>query len=289
MADAKTNPNPNNKIQSCTFDDDDHVKAAEKLLTSHDIKAEYERDCSHKDKNQQRKTARDRLQCVLWSFQTRFRAMRRRRRLLQKPFRIQVYRLANLRQLSLVYALIQQRVNLRAVKLCSFYATTQDFLDPHSKDDSCKDSLIAKMKRKELRALDALEDTNIDEMPSHAAVCIELLQPKMVVWRMDPISEILPASCDTDCAQCIHCESPAVKAKLCGRCRKAWYCNAECQRADWQQHKLDCVIPLTTTTATDSKETETDVMPLTAGGVGVGVTVVALSSPLPPAADDIVD
>ncbi|VUC28508.1 unnamed protein product [Clonostachys rosea] len=31
--------------------------------------------------------------------------------------------------------------------------------------------------------------------------------------------------------------------KTCGRCERAWYCSAECQRAQWDDHKKGCLPP----------------------------------------------
>jgi hypothetical protein len=38
----------------------------------------------------------------------------------------------------------------------------------------------------------------------------------------------------------------ATTFKKCSRCRSALYCSAECQHADWKQHKLACAPPTTT-------------------------------------------
>lgn len=38
---------------------------------------------------------------------------------------------------------------------------------------------------------------------------------------------------------CRSCGDPA--RQQCLRCRGVWYCDRECQKADWKQHKLDCV------------------------------------------------
>ena len=40
------------------------------------------------------------------------------------------------------------------------------------------------------------------------------------------------------CNCCLH--AGAATMQYCGRCRNAAYCNAECQRGDWERHKVDC-------------------------------------------------
>ena len=46
------------------------------------------------------------------------------------------------------------------------------------------------------------------------------------------------------CEYCLVAASPTVdggRLQMCGRCKTARYCNAECQRADWARHKSpDC-------------------------------------------------
>jgi hypothetical protein len=38
---------------------------------------------------------------------------------------------------------------------------------------------------------------------------------------------------------CNHCRNADVaKMQFCSKCRMAGYCNAECQRNDWQRHKV---------------------------------------------------
>ncbi|XP_032818954.1 N-lysine methyltransferase SMYD2 isoform X1 [Petromyzon marinus] len=39
---------------------------------------------------------------------------------------------------------------------------------------------------------------------------------------------------------CDHCFARKDKLSHCGKCKQAYYCNAQCQRADWPSHRLDC-------------------------------------------------
>ena len=39
---------------------------------------------------------------------------------------------------------------------------------------------------------------------------------------------------------CDNCKKFFLSIQRCGRCRVAWYCSAECQRADWPTHKHVC-------------------------------------------------
>ncbi|KAH9850149.1 ankyrin [Lenzites betulinus] len=40
---------------------------------------------------------------------------------------------------------------------------------------------------------------------------------------------------------CAACGKQDTTLKFCGKCGAAWYCSKECQRSDWQQHKLTCI------------------------------------------------
>lgn len=40
-------------------------------------------------------------------------------------------------------------------------------------------------------------------------------------------------------SSCANCNSSGVSA-LCTACKDTWYCNADCQRADWKKHKARC-------------------------------------------------
>jgi hypothetical protein len=31
--------------------------------------------------------------------------------------------------------------------------------------------------------------------------------------------------------------------KRCSRCHRVYYCSTECQRSDWSQHKVICLLP----------------------------------------------
>ncbi|XP_034158088.1 N-lysine methyltransferase SMYD2-B [Pangasianodon hypophthalmus] len=39
---------------------------------------------------------------------------------------------------------------------------------------------------------------------------------------------------------CEHCFARKEGLSKCGKCKKAFYCNVECQRGDWAMHKLEC-------------------------------------------------
>lgn len=44
------------------------------------------------------------------------------------------------------------------------------------------------------------------------------------------------------CAQCKKSNSEVKsKLKICGKCRKNWYCSEKCQIADWDNHKVTCL------------------------------------------------
>jgi splicing suppressor protein 51 len=49
------------------------------------------------------------------------------------------------------------------------------------------------------------------------------------------------SSSSTACAKCQKAAGPANPLKRCAKCREASYCNRECQKADWKNHKKDCV------------------------------------------------
>lgn len=41
---------------------------------------------------------------------------------------------------------------------------------------------------------------------------------------------------------CNNCKKKSDKIKKCSRCLLAWYCDAECQKNDWVNHKFKCKI-----------------------------------------------
>ncbi|RDX49798.1 hypothetical protein OH76DRAFT_512529 [Lentinus brumalis] len=41
---------------------------------------------------------------------------------------------------------------------------------------------------------------------------------------------------------CSWCSCRTAMVRKCSRCQDAWYCNAECQRADWPRHRNSCYI-----------------------------------------------
>ncbi|KAI0648662.1 ankyrin repeat-containing domain protein [Trametes meyenii] len=54
----------------------------------------------------------------------------------------------------------------------------------------------------------------------------------------------------TDVKACVVCGARDVMLKWCSRCHTIWYCSKECQRHDWQTHKLECIPYNASTTVT---------------------------------------
>ena len=46
-------------------------------------------------------------------------------------------------------------------------------------------------------------------------------------------------------SKCDHCgiskDDTTMKLKSCVKCRRSYYCNADCQKADWKRHKKGCL------------------------------------------------
>jgi hypothetical protein len=40
--------------------------------------------------------------------------------------------------------------------------------------------------------------------------------------------------------KCNFCNKESKDNKRCSRCKSVWYCDEECQRKDWTQHKKCC-------------------------------------------------
>ena len=48
------------------------------------------------------------------------------------------------------------------------------------------------------------------------------------------------ASCVDQELNCGFCKSESSELKKCNSCEKVFYCNKECQRNDWKNHKPSC-------------------------------------------------
>lgn len=55
-----------------------------------------------------------------------------------------------------------------------------------------------------------------------------------------PRANILIKSAAADSRRCLHCYMLPVNGKTCSRCKEVRYCNADCQKADWPNHKTYC-------------------------------------------------
>jgi len=44
--------------------------------------------------------------------------------------------------------------------------------------------------------------------------------------------------------QCAHCQKHDMNLQRCSRCRQVFYCNTQCQKQHWHQHKPTCTIHL---------------------------------------------
>ncbi|CAE6422834.1 unnamed protein product [Rhizoctonia solani] len=58
--------------------------------------------------------------------------------------------------------------------------------------------------------------------------------------------------------ECDYCETARSNLSACSGCRKSWYCDPGCQKADWKAHRLYCLHP--------SKLTSADRLALAANG-----------------------
>ena len=62
----------------------------------------------------------------------------------------------------------------------------------------------------------------------------DLKNMEMTYWKMDEIQKKI----------CANCEIENPEAKLCGRCKRVYYCGQECQTIHWKNiHKQLCQPP----------------------------------------------
>ncbi|KAI1924015.1 hypothetical protein LOZ52_002605 [Ophidiomyces ophidiicola] len=54
---------------------------------------------------------------------------------------------------------------------------------------------------------------------------------------MNRLLALMAAHNDTTCASCNNSPPPGESLKMCARCRQSRYCNIDCQKAHWKQHK----------------------------------------------------
>ena len=81
----------------------------------------------------------------------------------------------------------------------------------------------------------------IDEMP---------ITKKMSEAGLAPLSPPPDATSAAEQGKsCLNCGRKSSKAKpnaklsICSRCRSAWFCSTDCQKASWKEHKLNCRKP----------------------------------------------
>ena len=57
----------------------------------------------------------------------------------------------------------------------------------------------------------------------------------------NPTAGAMPSvNATTGAEKCDSCGNTKGPFKMCSRCRKAWYCNHACQKAEWKEHKKHC-------------------------------------------------
>ena len=67
---------------------------------------------------------------------------------------------------------------------------------------------------------------------------VELQVGEVVASHLSRVILVKPENMVRAC-DCCHLAGAATM-QYCGRCRNAAYCNVECQRSDWNRHKVGC-------------------------------------------------
>lgn len=80
---------------------------------------------------------------------------------------------------------------------------------------------------------------------SRTEFCIMVNTHKNIFVRIvqilsDGLTSCLDEAYDGDNVYCGNCCKQLTKKLNCSRCKSAFYCNAECQKANWAKHKKDC-------------------------------------------------
>lgn len=57
----------------------------------------------------------------------------------------------------------------------------------------------------------------------------------------DVLTESFKKNYDQKCATCQKWRTTAHKLSKCSLCQKVYYCNTDCQKADWKKHKINCI------------------------------------------------
>ncbi len=64
------------------------------------------------------------------------------------------------------------------------------------------------------------------------------VEAPLVVSKTDGVSGLGPYACGSCGQQLLQTRAP-----FCARCKSAWYCNLQCQKAAWKAHKPHCAAP----------------------------------------------
>ena len=73
-------------------------------------------------------------------------------------------------------------------------------------------------------------------------ICTERQAEGVVCPSEEPSDQEVPTPSDDQAYDCFYClEHSDVRLKKCSNCKVARYCDSVCQKADWKNHKCECL------------------------------------------------
>eukprot|EP00808_Paulinella_micropora_P010743 g39653.t1 len=133
--------------------------------------------------------------------------------------------------------------------------------DAHVQGPSAKSGSSAEAKADRLEDLKRQAEA-LDQAAAEAGIHSQRAaeqQPNAAAAKTDTTTDIKKS-----CLACQRVATSGNPLKICSKCKAAWFCDVQCQKQAWKQHKPDCTkaaAKLTETKQTDTKQTENQTSP----------------------------